>query len=115
MLKIDSKNQKELFQILDDFSLNLLNVLKIIPCKNIKFLKTLTKSEENGKSTLSFKRLNKGKSNDLTANDLQHEVNTIKQQISELKHKNKNINPELIMLKVDEHRDGDESSQQVFY
>ena len=46
MLKIYSKNQKELFQILDDFSLNL---LKIIPCKNIKFVKTLTKSEENSK------------------------------------------------------------------
>ena len=29
MLKIDSKNQKELFQILDDFPLNLLNMLKI--------------------------------------------------------------------------------------
>ena len=30
MLKIDSKNKKELFQILDDFPLNLLNMLKII-------------------------------------------------------------------------------------
>ena len=38
MLKIDNKVQKELFKILDDFSsLNLLNLLKIIPCKNIKF------------------------------------------------------------------------------
>ena len=60
--------------------------------------------KENDKSTLSFKepskRLNKGKSNDLTVNDLHHEINTIKQEISELKHKNKNISPELIMPKV---------------
>ena len=121
MLKIDSKNQKELFQILDDFPLNL---LKIIPCKNIKFVKTLTKSGENGKSTLNFKepfkRLNKEKSKTLTVNDLQHEINIVKQEISELKHTNKNINPELIILKVgqtdkkhDEHKDGDESSQQA--
>ena len=51
-------------------------MLKIIPCKNIKFVKTLTKSKENDKYTLSFKeplkRLNKGKSNDLTVNDLQN-------------------------------------------
>ena len=121
MLKMDSKNKKELFQILDDFSLNLLNMLKIIPCKNIKFVKTLTKSEENGKSTLifkePFKRLIKRKSNDLTINDLQHEINIIKREISGLKHKN---NPELMMLKdaqtdktYDEHKDGDEPSQQT--
>ena len=66
MLKIDNKNQKELFKILDDFSsLNLLNLLKMIPCKNIKFVKTLTKSKEKQKSTLSLeeplKRLNKEK------------------------------------------------------
>ena len=72
----------------DDFSsLDLLNLLKIIPCKNIKFVKTLTKSKENKKSTLSFKepfeRPNKEKSKDLTVNDLQHEINTIKQEISE--------------------------------
>ena len=108
MLKIINKDQKELFKILesnnssnsleDDFSsLNLLNLLKIIPYKNIKFVKTLTKSKENEKSTLSFKepfqRLNKEKSKDLTVNDLQHEINIIKQEISELKHKNKNNNP----------------------
>ena len=129
MLKIDNRDQKELFKILDNFSsLNLLNLLKMIPCKNIKFFKTLTKSKEHEKSTLSFKeplkRLNKEKSKDLTVNDLQHEINIIKQEISELKHKNRNnnnhINPELIMLKVgksdnkhDEHKDGDESSQQA--
>ena len=64
----------------------------MIPCKNIKFVKTLTKSKENEKSTLSFKepfkRLNKEKSKDLTITDLQHEINIIKQDISELKHKN---------------------------
>ena len=66
MLKIDNKNKKELFKILDDFSsLNLLNLLKMIPSKNIKFVKTLTKSKEKQKSTLSLeeplKRLNKEK------------------------------------------------------
>ena len=66
MLKIDNKNKKELFKILDDFSsLNLLNLLKMISCKNIKFVKTLTKSKEKQKSTLSLeeplKRLNKEK------------------------------------------------------
>ena len=97
----------------------------MIPCKNTKSVKTLTKSKENEKqkSTLSFeetlKRLNKEKSKDLTINDLQHEINIIKQEISELKHKNNNnhIKSKLIMLKVgkfdnehDEHKDGDESS-----
>ena len=82
------------------------------------------------KSTLSFeeplKRLNKEKSKYLTVNDLQHEINIIKQEISELKPKNRNnnnhIKPELIRLKVgksdnehDEHKDGDESSQQSLF
>ena len=55
---------------------------------------------------------------------MQHEINIIKQEISELKHRNRNnnnhIKPELMMLKVgktnnthDEHKDGDESSQQT--
>ena len=44
---------------------------------------------------------------------MQHEINTIKQEINKLKHKNKNIKPELIMLKDDEHKDGKESSQQA--
>ena len=100
----------------------------MISYKNIKFVKTLTKNKENEKSTLSFKdplkRLNKEKSKELTVNDLQHEINIIKQEISKLKHKNRNnnnhIKPKLIMLKVgesdnehDEHKDGDESSQQA--
>jgi len=111
MLKINNKDQKDLFKILDDFSsLNLLNLLKMIPCKNIKFVKTLTKSKENEKSTLSskepLKRLNKEKSKELTVNDLQREINIIKQEISELKHKNRNN-------KHDEYKDGDESSQRA--
>ena len=97
MLKIDNKNQKDLFKILDDFSsLNLLNLLKMIPCKNIKSVKTLTRSKENEKSTLSskepLKRLNKEKSKELTVNDLQHEINIIKQEISELNIKIEIIN-----------------------
>ena len=94
-------------------------------CNDIKSVKTLTKSEENEKhkSTISFEetlgRFYKKKSKDLTVNDLQHEINIVKQEISELKHKNKDhIKPKLIMLKVDksdskhdEHKDGDESSQ----
>ena len=78
----------------DNFSLKWLNLFKIIPCKKIK---TLTKSRENNKSTLSFKkpfkRLNKEISKNLTINDLQHEINIIKQEISELKNKNKNPMP----------------------
>ena len=96
MLNIDDNVQEELFRILesnnsadsleDGFSsLNLLNLLKMIHCKNIKFVKTLTKSKENEKSTLSFeetlKSLNKEKSKDLTVNDLQHEINIIKQEM----------------------------------
>ena len=57
----------------------------MIHCKNFKFVKTLTKSKENEKSTLSFeetlKSLNKEKSKDLTVNDLQHEINIIKQEM----------------------------------
>ena len=60
------------------------------------------------RSTLNFKepfkRVNKEKSNDLTVNDLQHEINIIKQEISELKHKNRNINPELIMIYILKHK-----------
>ena len=123
--------KKELFKILnsnnsskDDFSLKWLDLFKIIPCKKIKSVKTLIKSRENDKSTLSFKEpfknLNKEIYKNLTVNDLQHEINIIKQEISELKHRNKNINPELMMLKDgqtdkkhDEHQDGDEPSQQA--
>ena len=95
-------------------------------CNNIKSVKTLTKSEENEtdkkqKSTISFeetwKRHNKKKSKDLTVNDLQHEINIVKQEISELKHNNKSDNNH-IKPKIDksnsehdEYKDGDESSQ----
>ena len=76
-----------------------------------KFKKNLVKNETNKKlkSTISFEetleRFNKKKSKDLTVNDLQHEINIVKQEISELKHKNKSdndhIKPKMIMLKVD--------------
>ena len=98
-------------------------------CNVINSVKTLTKSEEyeKHKSTISFEetlgRFNKKKSKDLTVNDLQHEINIVKQEISELKHKNKkHIKPKLLVLKVDksdckhdEHKDGDESSQQALF
>ena len=66
-----------------------------------------------------MKRLNKKKSKDLTVNDLQHEINIVKQEISELKHNNKSDNNH-IKPKIDKsnwehnkHKDGDESSQQT--
>ena len=76
-----------------------------------KFKKNSVKNEtdKKQKSIISFEetleRLNKKKSKDLTVNDLQHEINIVKQEISELKHKNKSdndhIKPKMIMLKVD--------------
>ena len=95
-----------------------------------KFKKNLVKNEidKKQKLTISFEetleRLNKKKSKDLIVNYLQHEINIVKQEISELKHNNKSdnnhIKPKMIMLKVDksnsehdEHKDGDESSQQA--
>ena len=63
-----------------------------------KFNKNLIKDETGKKlkSTISFeetlKRLNKKKSKDLTVNDLQHEINIVKKEISELKHNNKSDN-----------------------
>ena len=76
-----------------------------------------------------MERFNKKKSKELTVNNLQHEVNVVKQEINELKHEfkniksdNNNLKQELIMLKIDknlnkshnkqdEHKNGDESSQ----
>ena len=58
-----------------------------------KFKKNSLKEEigKKQKSTISFEetleKLNKKKSKDLTVNDLQHEINIVKQEISELKHK----------------------------
>ena len=85
------------------------------------------------KSTISFEetleRFNKKKSKELTVNDLQHEINVVKQEINELKHEfksiksdNNNLKQELLLLKIDknlnksdneqdEHKDGDEFSQ----
>ena len=102
-----------------------------------KFKKNLIKDETSKKlnSTINFEetleRFNKKKSKELTINDLQHEINVVKQEINELKHEFKNIKSdknnlkrELIMLKIDKnlnksdkeqdkHKDGDESSQQT--
>ena len=100
-------------------------------CNVIKSVNTLTNGEENEK--LIIQRFNKKKSRDLTINDLQHEINVVKQEISKLKNEFKNIKSdnhsieqELIVLKIDknldkhqsdneqdEHKDGDESSQQA--
>ena len=104
-----------------------------------KFKKNLLKDETGKKlkSTISFEetleRFNKKKSKDLTVNDLQHEITIVKQEMLDLKNEfknikndNYNIKQELIMLKIDksldnpqidteqdEHKDGDESSQQA--
>ena len=104
-----------------------------------KLKKNLMKDEtaKKLKSTISFEetleRFNKKKSKELTVNDLQHEIIVVKQAIIELKNEFKNIKSdnndlrqELLLLKIDknldkkqsddeqdEHKDGDESSQQA--
>ena len=102
-----------------------------------RFKKNLIRDEtgKKPKSTIGFEetleRFNKKKSKELTVNDLQHEINIIKQEINELKHEfksmrsdNNNLKQELLMLKIDkvlnksdneqdEHNDGAESSQQA--
>ena len=66
-----------------------------------KFKKNLVKNQtdKKQKSTISFEetleRFNKKNSKDLTVNDLQHEINIVKQEISELRHKNKSDNNHL--------------------
>ena len=80
-----------------------------------------------------MERFNKKKSKDLTVNDLQHEITVVKQEIIELKNEfkyiqsdNNDLRQELLLLKIDknldkhqsdneqdEHKDGDESSQQA--
>ena len=105
-----------------------------------KFKKNLIKDETNKKlkSSMSFEetleRFNKKKSKNLTVNDLQHEITIVKQEIIELKNEfknfksdNHNIKQQLLLLKIDknldkqqsnneqdEHKDGNESSQQAF-
>ena len=104
-----------------------------------KLKKNLIKDETGKKlkSTISFEetleRFNKKKSKDLIVNDLQHEITVVKQKIIEFKNElkniksdNHNIKQELILLKIDknldkqqsdndqdEHKNGDESSQQT--
>ena len=106
-----------------------------------KFKKNLLKDETGKKlkSTINFEetleRFNKKKSKDLTVNDLQLEITVVKQEMLDLKNEfknikndNQNIKQELIMLKIDksldhqqidneqdEHKDGDESSQQALH
>ena len=54
------------------------------------------------KSNISFEetleRFNKKKTKDLTVNDLQHEITTVKQEMIELKNEFKNINNILKIL-----------------
>ena len=88
------------------------------------------KTAKKLKSTISFEetleRFNKKKSKDLTVNDLQHEITVVKQEIIELKNDKNDLRQELLLLKIDknldkhqsdneqdEHKDGDESSQQA--
>ena len=104
-----------------------------------KFKKNLLKDETGKKlkSTIRFEetleRFNRKKSKDLTVNNLQHEITIVKQKMINLKNEfknikndNYNIKQKLIMLKIDksldkpqfdneqdEHKDGDESSQQT--
>ena len=64
------------------------------------------------KPTISFEetleRFNKKKSKELTVNDLQHEINIVKQEINELKHDFKDIKSDNNNLKQGhEHKDGD--------
>ena len=81
-----------------------------------KFKKNLIKDEigKKLKSTISFEetleRFNKNKFKDLTVNDLQHEINIVKQEINELKHEFKkiksdknNLKQDLITLKIDKN------------
>ena len=72
---------------------NKLNMLNIDDSPNIKIgtrgsccnvIKTniLTENEEDK----TLEKFNKKKSKELTVNDLQHEINIVKQEISKLKH-----------------------------
>ena len=72
-----------------------------------RFKKNLIRDEtgKKPKSTISFEetleRFNKKKSKELTVNDLQHEINIAKQEISELKHDFKDIKVIKIILNKD--------------
>ena len=105
-----------------------LNKLKknLIKDENVKKMKSMISFEE------TLERFNRKKSKELTVNDLQHEINVAKQEIIELnefktiKSDNINLKQELLLLRIDknldkhqsdneqdEHKDGDESSQQA--
>ena len=70
-----------------------------------KLKKNLTKVENTKKlkSNISFEetleRFNKKKSKELTVNDLQHEINVVKQEIIELKNEFKTIEADNVNLK----------------
>ena len=68
-------------------------------CCNVIKTNILTESKEDK----TLEKFNKKKSKELAVNDLQREINIVKQEISELKHNFKQGH---------EHKDGDESSQQ---
>ena len=105
-----------------------LNKLKknLIKDENVKKMKSMISFEE------TLERFNRKKSKELTVNDLQHEITVVKQEIIELnefktiKSDNINLKQELLLLRIDknldkhqsdneqdEHKDGDESSQQA--
>ena len=66
-----------------------------------------------------MERFNKKKSNDLTVNDLQHEISIVKQDMIDLKNEfkniksdNHNIKQELIMLKIDKNLNKQQSDNE---
>ena len=71
-----------------------LNKLKknLIKDENVKKLKSTISFEE------TLERFNKKKSIDLTVNDLQHEINVVKQEIIELKNEFKSLKVITIIL-----------------
>ncbi|KAK9988447.1 hypothetical protein SO802_028686 [Lithocarpus litseifolius] len=90
-----------------------------------KFKKNLTKNEDSKKlkSTISFEetleRFNKKKPKELTINELQHELNIVKQKIVNLedeyriiKSDNDNIKQELLILKLDKTLDKQHSDNE---
>ena len=77
-------------------------------CSNVIKTNVLTKSKEDK----PLEKFNKKKSKELTVNDLQHEINIVKQEICELKHDFKDIKSDNNNLKRGhEHKDGNEPSQ----
>ena len=76
-------------------------------CNDIKTINVLTKIKEDK----TLERFNKKKTKDLTVNNLQHEINIVKQETSKLKHDFKSNNNNLKQEHV--HKDWDKYSQQA--